>query len=226
MDLFDLALYRALNKGGGGDITVEPLTVTANGQYAAPSGKAYSPVGVNVSGGGVEASIAVENGSLVTDGVTIATYPVITDDQIGASSSQGLSFGVDTSMIVPKVQIEFDLTLNSGNHIVLSFGGSNSSGGVYLISPTQFQLYASRIWFNVPISLTQNVKYRVKIELTHNKATLYVDGTQVAVGQSDHVKYSIAYIFVGDNVAILYNQSSHGEYSNDLVDNVAIRIGA
>ena len=53
MDLFDLAFYRALNKGGGGgDITVEPLTVTENGQYAAPSGKAYSPVNVEVSGGG------------------------------------------------------------------------------------------------------------------------------------------------------------------------------
>lgn len=33
---------------GGGDITVEALSVTANGTYAAPSGKAYSPVEVDV----------------------------------------------------------------------------------------------------------------------------------------------------------------------------------
>lgn len=53
MDLFDLALYRALNKGGGGgDITVEPLSVDENGMYTAPAGKAYSPVNVEVSGGG------------------------------------------------------------------------------------------------------------------------------------------------------------------------------
>lgn len=34
--------------GGGGDITVESLSVTENGTYTAPSGKAYSPVSVNV----------------------------------------------------------------------------------------------------------------------------------------------------------------------------------
>jgi len=37
---------------GGGDITVEPLSVTENNTYTAPTGKAYSPVTVNVSGGG------------------------------------------------------------------------------------------------------------------------------------------------------------------------------
>ena len=34
--------------GGGGDITVESLSVTDNGTYTAPSGKAYSPVSVDV----------------------------------------------------------------------------------------------------------------------------------------------------------------------------------
>lgn len=33
----------------GGDITVIPLTVTNNGDYTAPEGKAYSPVAVNVA---------------------------------------------------------------------------------------------------------------------------------------------------------------------------------
>lgn len=37
-----------------GSITVESLSVTSNGTYTAPSGKAYSPVTVNVSGGGSE----------------------------------------------------------------------------------------------------------------------------------------------------------------------------
>lgn len=39
---------------GGGGVTVESLSVTQNGTYTAPTGKAYSPVTVNVSGGGVE----------------------------------------------------------------------------------------------------------------------------------------------------------------------------
>ena len=36
----------------GTSITVAPLSVTQNGTYTAPSGTAYSPVSVNVSGGG------------------------------------------------------------------------------------------------------------------------------------------------------------------------------
>lgn len=38
--------------GGGGGVTVEPLSVTENDVYTAPSGKAYSPVTVNVPTGG------------------------------------------------------------------------------------------------------------------------------------------------------------------------------
>lgn len=46
---FDPVSY-AMGKqaGGGGGVTVEPLTVTENGVYTAPSGKAYSPVSVEV----------------------------------------------------------------------------------------------------------------------------------------------------------------------------------
>ena len=40
--------------GGGSGITIEPITITQNGTTTAPSGKAYSPITVNVpaSGGG------------------------------------------------------------------------------------------------------------------------------------------------------------------------------
>lgn len=41
-------LKKAAEGGGGGDITVEPLSVTENGTYTAPTGKAYSPVSVSV----------------------------------------------------------------------------------------------------------------------------------------------------------------------------------
>lgn len=40
-------------------VTVEPLNVTENDTYTAPEGKAYSPVTVNVSGGGTEYGNAV-----------------------------------------------------------------------------------------------------------------------------------------------------------------------
>lgn len=40
------------DEAGSGGVTVEALSVTQNGTYTAPTGKAYSPVTVNVSGGG------------------------------------------------------------------------------------------------------------------------------------------------------------------------------
>ena len=48
MDYFDILLAKKLSGGGGGDITVEGLNVEENGTYTAPSGKAYSPVVVNL----------------------------------------------------------------------------------------------------------------------------------------------------------------------------------
>lgn len=48
LNLFDVLLLRKFGGGGGSSITVEPLTVTANGTQTAPSGKAFSPVTVNV----------------------------------------------------------------------------------------------------------------------------------------------------------------------------------
>lgn len=44
--------YVHLDDEGTTPITVEPLSVTQNGTYTAPTGTAYSPVTVNVSGGG------------------------------------------------------------------------------------------------------------------------------------------------------------------------------
>ena len=50
MDYFDLLLAKKLGGGGGGSsVTVESLSVTANGTYTAPEGKAYSPVTVNTT---------------------------------------------------------------------------------------------------------------------------------------------------------------------------------
>jgi hypothetical protein len=56
MDLYNLVLSAKLIKGeggGGGDIDVDPLTVTENGVYSASSGHAYSPVTVSVPQSGI-----------------------------------------------------------------------------------------------------------------------------------------------------------------------------
>ena len=101
MDLFDLALYRALNKGGGGDITVEPLTVTENGQYAAPSGKAYSPVGVNVQPN-LQSKTTTENGTVTPDSgydglsqVSVNVQPVLEALSVTDNGNYTPGAGVD-----------------------------------------------------------------------------------------------------------------------------------
>ena len=62
------AAGKAAAGGGGGDITVESLSVTENGTTTAPSGKAYSPVVVNVpnSYAAADEGKVVSNGSLVS----------------------------------------------------------------------------------------------------------------------------------------------------------------
>lgn len=50
MDIKSFVLGQASAGGGGGDITVESLSASENKTYTAPTGKAYSPVVVNVPG--------------------------------------------------------------------------------------------------------------------------------------------------------------------------------
>lgn len=51
IDLAEALFQAALVGGsGGGSVTVQPLSVSSNGTYSAPSGVAYSPVSVNVPG--------------------------------------------------------------------------------------------------------------------------------------------------------------------------------
>lgn len=54
--------------GGGGGITVEALSVTENGVYTAPSGKAYSPVTVNIPSSAGKRTIGVQGAMGDSDG--------------------------------------------------------------------------------------------------------------------------------------------------------------
>ena len=59
-----------------GGIVAEPLAVTENGVYTAPSGKAYSPVTVNVpSGGATDLIFNVKCVSLTDDYFLAITFP-------------------------------------------------------------------------------------------------------------------------------------------------------
>lgn len=60
--------------GGSGGIDVVPLNVTANGSYTAPDGSAYSPVNVNVSGGGGIPPVDVGVNFIDYDGSVVAVW--------------------------------------------------------------------------------------------------------------------------------------------------------
>lgn len=73
MDLFDIAVAKRLAGGGGGSAVIESLSVTENGTYTAPSGvDGYSPVTVDVSGGGGSSNVVTGTFTGTEDGTNHA----------------------------------------------------------------------------------------------------------------------------------------------------------
>lgn len=62
MNLFDLCVYKNLNKESGGDVDVSSLVATENKTYNAGEGKAYNPVVVNVPEPVLDSITINENG--------------------------------------------------------------------------------------------------------------------------------------------------------------------
>lgn len=74
----EVYLAAILNKISGGSGVIEPLTITENGTYEAPEGvDGYSPVVVNVAGGGGGEKILYMDAALLSAG---GAYPVDADD--------------------------------------------------------------------------------------------------------------------------------------------------
>ena len=68
---FDVPSYllgKQSGGGGGGDVTVESKSITSNGTYTAPTGKAYSPVTVNVA----NSYAAGDEGKVVSSGALVS----------------------------------------------------------------------------------------------------------------------------------------------------------
>ena len=99
MDLFDIVVARKLSGGGGGGTTVEALSVTQNGTYTAPSGKAYSPVTVNVSGGSSDFSTATltvtasNHGAIYGAPIIVAPFPDIPSFEFIGTATEPMGIG-------------------------------------------------------------------------------------------------------------------------------------
>lgn len=128
MSFYDILLAKKLGGGGGGSsVTVEPLSVTSNGTYS-ETGKAYSPVNVNVptpsgstniSANGTydvtqyaSASVAVPNSYTASD-----EGKVVSNGALVAQTSQT----IDTNGT-------YDTTLK--NQVVVNVSGGGGGGGI------------------------------------------------------------------------------------------------
>lgn len=75
--------------GGGGSVIVEALTATENRTYTAPSGKAYSPVTVNVPGPTLGTKTIATNGTYAASGDNLDGYSSVT---VNIPEADGVSY--------------------------------------------------------------------------------------------------------------------------------------
>ncbi len=119
--------------GGGGGTTVEELSVTQNGTYTAPSGKAYSPVTVNVSGGSSDfstAEVVVTIGSNID--VSMEGICILNDgdvDYLGTS----YPISTDDTSVINAV-----LYKNEGSVTIQTTGTVTVTGNIRQMSPTDY----------------------------------------------------------------------------------------
>lgn len=152
-------------EGGGGDITVESLSVSQNGEYTAPTGKAYSPITVAVPQTTVSSLSVTENGTYTA--TTGTAYSPVTVNVPG-----GLEY--ETGTYTPAEDI---------NQPTISFANTHSTPPMFaLISETSGVVGPARvlgfgIWvyeyaFGVSPKATSSITYygRTQYQYTKNDA--------------------------------------------------------
>lgn len=122
-EMTDLIRLGGSGGGGGSPVTVESLTVTANGTTTAPSGKAYSPVTVNVPS---------PNSIQTIESTLDEPFGTMTAEQITALIEQISSGDVTCEMEYDASAIGF----SSGRLTAPSYK-ANSLRGVYFVGVMQ-----------------------------------------------------------------------------------------
>lgn len=96
---------------GGGGVTVEPLSVTENRTYTAPSGKAYSPISVNVP----NTYSASDEGKVVDNGALVAqtSDTVTANDTYDTTLINSLTVNVSGGSSIDLSDIKQDISLKN-----------------------------------------------------------------------------------------------------------------
>ena len=101
--------------GGGSGITVEPITITQNGTTAAPSGKAYSPITVNVP----LSAVSVKMETILTDKLTTVGTPVTLSYEYAGSLDANYVVWVGSEQINTR-----DLVADQTYNYTIVYGGN------------------------------------------------------------------------------------------------------
>lgn len=179
---------------GGGGVSVEALSVTANGTYTAPTGKAYSPVTVNVQGGGGSSASASNLNFIDYDGTILHSYTTADALALTALPSNPSHTGLTAqgwNWTLAKIQSYLtkypDATVNVGQMYVTDDGKTR----LYIyIDPTT---PANRMTFYV--RFTSTVANNVTID--------WGDGTTEVKGSTTATNYPHTYTTTGDYVIAL-----------------------
>lgn len=150
--------YYQLTYGVGGEapaITTEPLSVTVNGTYTAPAGKAYTPVTVNVSGGGTPTvkTTTITNSSNTATSISFAsltgqpvaffvrcatqmqssstTYYYVSNMRYNGTNVNGNAFRMGSTRQVTVVTSGYSYSYNNGTLTVSSSGNRTTAPGSF-----------------------------------------------------------------------------------------------
>lgn len=170
MDLLQHLLLGG-GSGGGGAVFVDPLSVVKNGVYTAPSGKAYSPVTVNVpqSGGGGVAAKDVN--FLDYDGTIVAAYSAADFAALDALPDNPSHDGLTAQ--------GWNWTLSDAQSYVASYG-KLEIGQMYITDDGKTRLYieiTDILRNDVPIFFGQSVENGVTVDWGDGSAPETFAGT-------------------------------------------------
>lgn len=200
--------------GGGGGIITQPLSVTENGTYTAPIGYAYTPVTVNVSGGGgsvsplLDREIKQDSGTTRTldETVTIPEngdyyvfafgYTTATDVYIN-SVQQTNDYDYSTDYIhayAKKVTLSKDDTVRlnmygSGHVYIRAFIAKEVSGGGTLIADWDFTTSLIDTVSGLTATLTTDASQDSSgVSITGTKGAIQVNGGLKASTRTYEIK--------------------------------------
>lgn len=178
--------YVHLDDEGTTPITVESLSVTQNGTYTAPTGKAYSPVTVNVSGGGGGSSASKKQINFIDyDGTIVDSYTKTEWQSVSALPSNPSHSGLTAQgWNWTKAQIDAQLTAMPNGDVWV--------GQMYITESGDTEIDVSMQKGRLAPILTIAVNGTITVDWGDNTTPDTVTGTSLSTRQAVPHTYAAA----------------------------------